>query len=177
MIAQNAKPAFNLIKPRSKLEGSAHGIQRASIHFESASVRSVGCPPDSADTVCAPSVLATSVRNRNWRKCRLGLRDAVSASQARTAPAIDFECSQLFRASSSQLTGPWGPQKPAPWLRQMRSQPRVRLLRKCTVYGLNGQRLYFIISLFKVTYKSPIQVSRNFHALFPKTLENSDTCD
>ena len=46
-----------------------------------------------------------------------------------------------------------------------------------TVYGLNGDRLYYIISLFKVTYKSTIQVSRNFHALFTKTLENSDTCD
>jgi hypothetical protein len=45
------------------------------------------------------------------------------------------------------------------------------------VYGLNGHRLYYIISLFKVTYKSTIQVSRNFHALFTETLENSDTCD
>ncbi len=42
---------------------------------------------------------------------------------------------------------------------------------------LNGHRLYYIISLFKVTYKSTIQVSRKFHALFTKTLENSDTCD
>ena len=41
--------------------------------------------------------------------------------------------------------------------------------------GLNGHRLYFIISLFKATYKSTIQVSRNFHALFTKTLENSET--
>src|SRR6202140_5627380 len=48
---------------------------------------------------------------------------------------------------------------------------------KSTVCGLNGHRLYYIISLFKVTYKSTIQVSRNFHALFTKTLENSDTCD
>ena len=46
-----------------------------------------------------------------------------------------------------------------------------------TVYGLNGHRSYYIISLFKVTYKSAIQVSRNFHALFTKTFENSDTCD
>jgi hypothetical protein len=43
--------------------------------------------------------------------------------------------------------------------------------RKSTVYGLNGHRLYYIISLFKVTYESTIQVSRNFHALFAKTLE------
>ena len=56
-------------------------------------------------------------------------------------------------------------------------EPTVGLLRKSTVYGLNGHRLYYIISLFKVTYKSTIQVSRNFHALFTKTLENSDTCD
>ena len=48
---------------------------------------------------------------------------------------------------------------------------------KSAVYGLNGHRLYYIISLFKVPYKSTIQVSRNFHALFTKTLENSDTCD
>src|SRR5208283_528080 len=47
----------------------------------------------------------------------------------------------------------------------------------CTVYGLNGHRLDYIISLFKITYKSTIQVSRNFHALITKTLENSDTCD
>src|SRR5271157_4059798 len=46
---------------------------------------------------------------------------------------------------------------------------------KSAVCGLNGHRLYYIISLFKVTYKSTIQVSRNFHALFTKTLENSDT--
>ena len=48
---------------------------------------------------------------------------------------------------------------------------------KSAVCGLNGHRRYYIISLFKVTYKSTIQVSRNFHALFTKTLENSDTCD
>ena len=29
--------------------------------------------------------------------------------------------------------------------------------------------------LFKVTYKSTIQLSRNFHALFTKTLENPDS--
>ena len=56
-------------------------------------------------------------------------------------------------------------------------EPTVGLLRKSTVYGLNGHRLYYIISLFKVTYKSTIQVSRNFNALFTKTLKNSDTCD
>ena len=43
------------------------------------------------------------------------------------------------------------------------------------VYGLNAQRAHCIISSFKVTYKSTIQVSRNFNALFTKTLENSDT--
>jgi hypothetical protein len=44
------------------------------------------------------------------------------------------------------------------------------MVQEC-VYGLNGHRLYYIISLFKVTYKSTIQVSRNFHALFfTKTL-------
>jgi hypothetical protein len=46
-----------------------------------------------------------------------------------------------------------------------------------TVYGLNGRRSHYIISLFKVTYKSTIQISRNFHALFIKALENFDTCD
>jgi hypothetical protein len=56
------------------------------------------------------------------------------------------------------------------------SEPAVGLWRKSTVYGLNGHRLHYIISLFKVTYKSTTQVSRNFHALFTKTLENSDTC-
>src|SRR5262249_30343991 len=66
--------------------------------------------------------------------------DTVSVSQARPPPAIDFECSQLFRASSSRLTGPRVPQKPAPWLRQMRSETTVGLLRKSTVYGLNGHR-------------------------------------
>ena len=49
-----------------------------------------------------------------------------------------------------------------------------RLRCKSAVYGLNGRRSYYIISLFKVTYKSTIQVSRNFHALFTKTLENFD---
>ena len=51
------------------------------------------------------------------------------------------------------------------------SKPRARLQCKSAVYGLNGHRLYYIISLFKVTYKSTIQLSRNFHALFTKTLE------
>ena len=55
--------------------------------------------------------------------------------------------------------------------------PRAAFSAKSAVYGLNGHRLYYIISLFKVTYKSTIQVSRNIHALFIKTLENSDTCD
>src|SRR5215470_13164455 len=36
---------------------------------------------------------------------------------------------------------------------------------------LNGHRSHYIISLFKVTYKSAIQISRDFHALFTKTLE------
>jgi hypothetical protein len=39
---------------------------------------------------------------------------------------------------------------------------------KSAVDGLNGQRLHYIISLFKVTYKSTIQVSRNFHALLQR---------
>jgi hypothetical protein len=55
------------------------------------------------------------------------------------------------------------------------SEPTVGLRRKSTVYGLNGHRLYYIMSLFKVTYKSTIQVSRNIHALITKTFENSDT--
>ena len=51
------------------------------------------------------------------------------------------------------------------------------LRHKSGVYGLNGQRAYFIISLFKGTYRPGVQVSRNFHALFTNALENSDTCD
>jgi integrase len=58
-----------------------------------------------------------------------------------------------------------------------RFEPTGGLWRKSTVYGLNGHRAYYIISLFKVTYKSTIQISRNFNALFTETLENSDTCD
>ena len=61
--------------------------------------------------------------------------------------------------------------------RQIYIEPTGVLRCKSAVCGLNGHRLYYIISLFKVTYKSTIQVSRNFHALFTKTLENSDTCD
>jgi len=48
---------------------------------------------------------------------------------------------------------------------------------KSAVYGLNGRRSYYIISLFRVTYKPSTQVSRNFNALFTKTLEHSETCD
>jgi hypothetical protein len=33
------------------------------------------------------------------------------------------------------------------------------------VYGLNGDRLYYIISLFKVTYKSTIQAIIGPHAI------------
>jgi hypothetical protein len=54
-------------------------------------------------------------------------------------------------------------------------EPTGGLRRTSAAYGLNGHRSYYIISLFKVTYKSTIQISRNFHALFTKTLENSDT--
>src|SRR5580700_1206000 len=56
------------------------------------------------------------------------------------------------------------------------SNPRSASAQECRL-RLNGHRLYCIISLFKVTYGSTIQVSRNFHALFTKTLENSDNCD
>src|SRR5208337_3624487 len=45
-------------------------------------------------------------------------------------------------------------------------EPTGVLQRKSAVYGLNGHRLYYIISLIKAAYKSTIQVSRNFHALF-----------
>jgi hypothetical protein len=42
----------------------------------------------------------------------------------------------------------------------------VGLLRKSTVYGLNGRRANYIISLFKVTYKSTVEVSlREFRCL------------
>jgi len=88
---------------------------------------------------------ARHVTLNRWFEIGIGARtgsafgDTVSVSQARTAPAIDFECS-LFRASSSRLTGPRVPQKPLPELRQMRSEPTVGLLRKSTVYGLNGLR-------------------------------------
>ncbi len=54
--------------------------------------------------------------------------------------------------------------------RQIHSEPTDVLRGKSAVCGLNGHRLYYIISLFKVTYKSTIQVSRNFHALFYKDL-------
>src|SRR5260221_14548936 len=46
--------------------------------------------------------------------------------------------------------------------------PRRPLQRNSTVCGLNSHRLYYIISLFKVTYESTIQVSRNFHALLQR---------
>ena len=69
------------------------------------------------------------------------------------------------------------PLLPLPGLRQIYIEPTGVLRRKSAVCGLNGHRLYYLISLLKVTYKSTIQVSRNFHALFTKTLENSDTCD
>ena len=72
------------------------------------------------------------------------------------APAIDFECSQLFRASSSRLTGPRVLQKPAPWLRPMRFESTVCLLRKSTVYGLNGLRSNFVIALFLAIYEHAV---------------------
>jgi hypothetical protein len=58
--------------------------------------------------------------------------------------------------------------------RQIHSEPTGGLRCKSAVCGLNGHRLHYIISLFKVTYKSTIRVSRNFHALFTETSENSD---
>jgi hypothetical protein len=61
--------------------------------------------------------------------------------------------------------------------RQIHSEPTDVLRGKSAVCGLNGHRAYYIISLFKATYKSTIQVSRNFNALITKTFENSDTSD
>jgi hypothetical protein len=50
--------------------------------------------------------------------------------------------------------------------RQIHSEPTDVLRGKSAVYGLNGHKAYYVISLFKVTYKSTIQISRNFNALF-----------
>src|SRR6516162_6538012 len=100
---------------------------------------------------------ARHVTLNRWFEIGIGARtgsafgDTVSVSQARTAPAIDFECS-LFRASSSRLTGPRVPQKPLPELRQMRSEPTVCLLGKSTVYGLNGRRAHSVMDLSLATY-------------------------
>ena len=63
-----------------------------------------------------------------------------------------------------------------PGLRQIYIEPTGVLRCKSAVCGLNGHRSYYVISLFKVTYESTIQLSRNSHALFTKTLENSDSC-
>jgi hypothetical protein len=43
------------------------------------------------------------------------------------------------------------------------SNPRTTSSARVTVYGLNGHRSYYIISLFKVTYKSTIHFSRTFY--------------
>jgi hypothetical protein len=50
------------------------------------------------------------------------------------------------------------------------SEPTDVLRSESAVCGLNGHGISFVISLFKATYKLTIQVSRNFHALFTKTL-------
>ena len=49
------------------------------------------------------------------------------------------------------------------WLAPYSFRTHGGLRSKSTVCGLNGHRLYYIISLFKVTYKSTIQVSRTFY--------------
>src|SRR6202035_4079973 len=54
------------------------------------------------------------------------------------------------------------PLLPLPGLRQIYIKPTGVLRCKSAVCGLNGHKLYYIISLFKVTYKSTIQVSRTF---------------
>jgi hypothetical protein len=45
---------------------------------------------------------------------------------------------------------------PLDWLRQMRFEPTVGLLRKSTVYGLNGHSALFVIDLSLVTYEDAI---------------------
>src|SRR6202035_4706963 len=55
------------------------------------------------------------------------------------------------------------PLLPLPGLRQIYIKPTGVLRCKSAVCGLNGHKLYYIISLFKVTYKSTIQVSRTFY--------------
>src|SRR5215469_12823981 len=47
--------------------------------------------------------------------------------------------------------------------------PTVGLLRKSTVYGLNGRRAHFVMALSLVTYEHAIQKSRSFNALFSRT--------
>jgi hypothetical protein len=50
------------------------------------------------------------------------------------------------------------------------SKPRARLQCKSTICGLNGHRSSYVISLFKVPYKSTIQISRKFSRAFYRDL-------
>jgi hypothetical protein len=51
----------------------------------------------------------------------------------------------------------------------MRFEPTVRLLRKSSVYGLNGQRTNYVMALSLGGYADAIWKSRSFTALFSRT--------
>jgi hypothetical protein len=42
------------------------------------------------------------------------------------------------------------------WFRQISLQPTDGFMRKNAVYGLNGQRAYFVMALSQVTYQHPV---------------------
>jgi len=84
----------------------------------------------------------------------------VNVSQARTTPAIDFECSQLFRASSSRLTGPRVPQK----TRSLASPDAIRThgRRSAQEYRLRLKR-----RSPRASHGSPLEISTEFRTLAP----------
>ena len=84
----------------------------------------------------------------------------VNVSQARTTPAIDFECSQLFRASSSQLTGSRVPQK----TRSLASPDAIRTHGRppAQEYRLRLKR-----RSPRASHGSPLEISTEFRTLAP----------
>src|SRR5271157_5241453 len=63
----------------------------------------------------------------------------------------------FLQSRTGKSLAPVRKQVSTPTVSDILPNPRSASKRKSAVYGLNGHRLYYIISLFKVAYKSTIQ--------------------
>ena len=87
-----------------------------------------------------------------------------------TPPLVSRSRSTAQKPFDSRIQRPQTAFEPAlpPWVfARCNSNPRAASGARVPPTALNGQRAYFVISLFLVTYGFAIQKSRSFTALFP----------